>query len=186
MLRYRRGKRTEDTVSRGGYFTPLRESELVLKLKKEELFDPYILLPHAELNSIVYGSVNMFVEKYKGTDMTLMIYTDPINSLIQDSFREVYASHYREEYMKVNRYLTRHLVRSLGLFAVGSVALLLGTLLTNNYSSENVLSYVILNISAFCLWEIGYTQFSTRSVMDEKKRIRRALNAVIEFQQTSR
>ena len=171
MMGYRRRKRNENTVNPGQNFTRLQETELVLKLKKSELFDPHVLLPHAELNSIVYQSVNTFVEKYKGNEMTLLIYTEPINTLIQDSFREVYVSHYREELMKVNRYLMRHFIRSLALILVGTLALFLGMTLTKHFSSETMLSYVILNISAFCLWEIGYTQFSTRNVVDEKKRI---------------
>ena len=182
MLRYKRRKRTENIVNPGKNFTSLQETELVLKLKRNELFDPHVLLPHAELNSIVYQSVNTFVEKYKGNDMTLMIYSDSVNSLIQDSFREVYLSHYREELQKVNRYLMRHMVRSVALGIVGAVTLFLGMTLTRRYSTETMLSYIILNISAFCLWEIGYTQFATRNVVDEKRRIIRAMNAKIEFQ----
>lgn len=182
MLHYKRRRKPENVVSPGESFTKLQETELVLKLKKEELFDPHILLPHAELNSIVYQSVNTFVEKYKGKEMSLLVYSDPVNTLIQDSFREVYASHYREELLKVNRYLMRHLLRTLALVAVGIIALVTGMSLTRRYSNETVLSYIILNISGFCLWEIGYTQFSIRNVVDEKKRITRALNARIEFQ----
>ena len=182
MLNYRRRKRTDNVVNPGQHFTRLQETELVLKLKKNELFDPHVLLPHAELNSIVYQSVNTFVEKYKGHEMTLMIYSDPVNTLIQDSFREVYLSHYREELLKVNRYLMRHIIRSVALGVVGAIALVAGMTLTRRYSTETMLSYIILNISAFCLWEIGYTQFSTRNVVDEKRRIVRALNAKIEFQ----
>ena len=178
MLRHRRRERADNIVNYGKSFTALQETELVLKLKKGELFDPHVLLPHAELNSIVYQCVNAFVEKYKGSEMTVLIYSEPLNTLIQDSFREVYGSHYREELLKVNRYLCRHLIRSVCLALVGAAALLLGMSLT----SDTILSYVILNISAFCLWEIGYTQFATRNVVDEKKRITRALNARIEFQ----
>ncbi len=182
MLFYRRRKRGDNVVNPGQHFTRLQETELVLKLKKKELFDQHVLLPHAELNSIVYERVDTFVEKYKGDDMILTIYSDPVNTLIQDSFREVYIAHYREELLRANRYLMRHLVRSLVLFAVGIIALLLGMSLTRRYSNETVLSYIILNISGFCLWEIGYTQFSTRNVVDERRRIIRALNAKIEFQ----
>ena len=181
MLFYKRRKRAGNVVNPGEHFTRLQETELVLKVRKKELFDQHVLLPHAELNSIIYESVNTFVEKYKGDDMTLMIYSDPVNTLIQDSFREVYTAHYREELLKVNRYLMRHLVRFLALIVVGAIALTLGMSLTRRYENETALSYIILNISGFCLWEIGYTQFSTRNVVDEKKRILRALKAKIEF-----
>ena len=178
MLNYRRRKQTENIGNPGEHFTRLQETELVLKLKKEELFDPHVLLPHADLNSIVYRSVDAFTEKYKGTDMTLLIYTEPVNEMIQDSFREVYRSHYREEFLKVQRYLKRYYIRSLALIPVSLIALLLGMSLT----ADTILSYVILNIGAFCLWEIGYTQFTTHDAVDEKKRITRAMNARIEFQ----
>lgn len=178
---YRKRNRTDDETDRGKMFTPLRETELVLKLKKEELFDPYVLLPHAELNSVVYHSVDAFVQKYQGTGMTLSICTDPVNTKIQKVFREVYQSHYREELLKVNRYLTRHFIRAAVLILVGVAAFLASRQLAKAGSSETVLSYVILNLSGFSLWEVGYTHFATRSIVDEKKRITRALNADIEF-----
>ena len=159
MLSFRQKRRAEDAIHPVNGFAALKETELVLKLKKEELFDPHVLLPHSELNSIVYERVNAFVEKYKGTEM-----------------------HYREEMVKVNRYLKHYFNRSLALIVIGIVALLVGISLSNRYSTETVLSYIILNLSAFCLWETGYTQFSARTVMREKKRILRALNARIEFQ----
>ena len=154
----------------------------MLKLKKEELFDPHVLLPHAELNSIVYHSVDGFVEKYKGTKMTLTICTDPVNLQIQNVFREVYRSHYNDELLKINQYLKRYCIRVIVLIVVSIIAILLGRLMSTINPDETILSYIILNISGFCLWEIGYTQFSTRNVVDEKKRVFRALNADIDFQ----
>ncbi len=182
MISFRQKKRAENDANPINGFTALKETELVLKLKKEELFDPHILLPHAELNSVVYERVNTFVEKYKGTEMTLLIYTDPVNPMVQDSFREVYVSHYSEELLKVNLFLKHYFNRTLALIVIGIIALVVGISLTNRYSTETVLSYIILNLSTFCLWETGYTQFSARTVLREKKRILRALNARIEFQ----
>ena len=182
MPQYKKRNRPDDPVNPGKNFTALQETELVLKLKKEELFDPYVLLPHSELNSIVYHSVDTFVAKYKGTDMTLAICTDPVNPMIRNIFREVYQSHYREELLKVNRFLMRHYIRFVVLILVGITAFLMSRLLTKYNPNETVLSYILLNMSGFCLWEVGYTQFATRDVADEKRRITRALNAKIEFQ----
>ena len=182
MTNYKRRNRTdEDVVNPGDEITALNESELVLKLKIEELFDPYILLPHAELNKNVYNSVDIFVEKYKCDAMTVQIFTEPLNPLIQDTFREVYASHYKEELLKTDRYLKRHHNRALTMLAVSLTALMLGTLVTHFFPAESIISYILLNISAFCLWEVGYTHFSARSVKDERKRIMRALYAKIDF-----
>ena len=182
MPPYRKRNRTDVLDNPEAKFTAMQETELVLKLKREELFDPHILLPHAELNSAVYRSVDTFVEKYKGTDMNLAIYTDPINPQIQNVFREVYRSHYNDELSKVNRYLHRHYIRVIVLFLVSIIAFLFSRLLASYNPDETILSYIILNISAFCLWEIGYTQFSARNIVDEKSRITRALGAKIDFQ----
>lgn len=181
-MTYRKRNRTDETVSSGRSFTAIHETELVLKLKKDELFDPHVLLPHAELNDVVYRSVDTFVEKYKGTEMTLSICTEPLNTIIQDVFREVYQSHYRDELLKVNRQLTRRCIRVIVLILVSIIAFMLGRLLSKYSPNDTILSYIILNISGFCLWEVGYTQFAARDIVDLKKRIVRALNAVIEFQ----
>lgn len=179
---YKKRNRTDEAVPSGESFTAMQETELVLKLTKEELFDPHVLLPHAELNDIVYRSVDTFVEKYKGTDMTLSICTGPVNTIIQDVFREVYRSHYKDELMKVNSQLKRRYIRVIALILISIIAFLLGRLLSKNSPNDTILSYIILNISGFCLWEIGYTQFATRDIVDMKKRIIRALNATIGFQ----
>ncbi len=179
---YRRRNRPNDAMDPGTKGPVLQETELVLKLKKRELFDPYILLPHAELNGIVYHSVDTFVEKYKGTDMTLFICTEPINPQTQNVFGEVYRSHYRDKLLKVNQYLRRYYIRALILILVSVCAFLVSRFLTRFNPNETILSYIILNVSAFCIWEVGYTHFSTRNVIEEKKRIIRALHARIEFQ----
>ena len=160
----------------------MQEEELVLKLKKDELFDQYVLLPHSELNSTVYGCVDSFVEKYKGETLKLSICTGPVSTIIQDVFRDVYRSHYEDELQKVDRYLKRHYIRVIALIFVSIVAFFISSYLTGFNPEETIVSYVIANVSCFCLWEIGYTQFATHDVIDEKKRITRALNATIEFQ----
>ena len=181
MQIYRKRNRSDEGGDPAESAAALRETELVLKLKKTELFDPHMLLPHAELNGIVYHSVDTFVEKYRGDDMLLFICTDPVNPQTQNVFREVYRSHYRDKLQKVNRYLRRYYIRILILILVSICAFLTSRLLTGSTSNDTIFSYFILNISAFSIWEIGYTQFNTRSVIEERKRIIRALNARIEF-----
>lgn len=157
------------------------ETELSLKLKKDELFDPYVLSPHSELNSIVYNSVDTFVGKFGGSELTLSIYTEPISPMVQDVFREVYREHYQDELRKVNRYLRRHYYRVLVLLVVSVLTFVISSQLTRLNPDETIISYVIANVSCFCLWEVGYTQFDTLDEADEKKRITRAMNATIEF-----
>ena len=63
MQTYRKRNRSDQAVNPEKMPAAMNESELVLKLKKDELFDQYVLLPHSELNSIVFDSVDSFVEK---------------------------------------------------------------------------------------------------------------------------
>ena len=183
VLRYIKRNRTDSgvNVNAGDQSTALNETELVLKIKKEELFDPHVLLPHAELNAVVYNSVNIFVEKYKGDTMTLTIFSDPVNPLIQNTFREVYRAHYEDDKRKLERYLRRRVLRFVILFILSLSAYFLADHLGQMIPGYNVLLNVLVNAGSFCLWEVGYSQFATRDALDERRRVLRAMNAVIEF-----
>ena len=176
-----RKKRTDDAPDPKKQTVGTEETELVLKLKKDELFDPYVLSPHSELNSIVYNCVDVFVDKFGGNELTLSIYTDPVSPMVQEVFREVYYEHYLDELRKVNRFLKRHYYRVLVLLLVSVLTFVISSQLTRFNPDETIISYVIANVSCFCLWEVGYTQFDTLDEADEKKRITRAMNAKIEF-----
>ena len=178
---YKKRNRTDSDVEPDKMSAALNETELVLKLKKEELFDQHILLPHAELNSIVYNCVDTFVEKYKGEDMTLFIFSNSISPMMQDVFREVYRSHYEDEYKKVNRFLNRYFYKGIALVVIAIMAFLISRYVFRQTGEETIFSYILGNVSCFCIWEVGYTQFTRRDLSDERKRIRRALNAKIDF-----
>ncbi len=157
------------------------ERELVLRLSKTELFDPHVLLPHAELNEIVYRSVDTFVQKYKGETLTLTIFTDVINPVIQNNFREVYRAHYEDELRRSARYLKRRFVRFFVLLGISLTSYAAGEWLAVRIPGYNVFLNVVANIGTFCLWEVGYTHFATKDTVDEQRRILRAMNARIEF-----
>ena len=161
--------------------TAQEEQELVLRLSKAELFNPHVLLPHAELNETVYQSVNTFVEKYRSNQMMLTIFTEPVNPVVQNAFRETFRAHYEDEVRKLNRYLMRRSIRFLFLFAISLCAFILAEVLTRRLTGYSILLNILANIGAFCLWEVGYTHFAARSMVDEKKRMLRAMNATIEF-----
>ena len=114
--------------------------------------------------------------------MTLTIFTGPLSTLMQDVFRETYRSHYEDEYQKVQRYLKRHYYRVVTLLLLSIFTFFVFSQLASLKPDETLVTYIIGNISCFCLWEVGYTQFATRDVIDEKKRILRARDAVIGFQ----
>ena len=182
MPEYKKRNRTDSDVNPDKMPAALYETELVLKLNKEELFNPYIFMPHAELNSIVYNSVDTFVEKYKGDDMKLFIYAKSINPMTQDVFREVYREHYEDEYKKVNRLVNRYRYKAIILVIIAVVAFIISRRIAKMTGGETIFSYILSNVSCFCIWEIGYTQFTTRDLADERKRILRAMNAKIVFQ----
>ena len=140
-----------------------------------------MLLPQAELNEAVYRSVNVFVEKYRGDGMTLTIVSGPVSESVQNTFREVYKAHDRDEREKVPRLLMRRFNRSLVLLILSLTAFVLGNNLTSFFNDHAVFLSVVGNLGAFCLREVGYTQFSAKDAVLEKKRIERALSAVIEF-----
>ena len=181
MEQYKKRNRDDLNISPNKKPALKEEKELVLKLQKDELFDQNIILPHAELNSTVYNSVDTFVEKYKGDELTIMIMTKPLTPVIQDLFREVYRSHYQDEYNKVKRYLKRHYNRVVILLLIAVFTFVMSTQINKIIDEETIFSYLIGNVSCFCLWEVGYSQFSTRDVIDQRDRVSRALKAKIEF-----
>lgn len=181
MLHYRKRNRADanatDSREKPDSGRAKQEQELVLKIRKNELFDPYVLLPHAELNETVYRSVNTFLEKYKGEELTLTIMTDPLSDATRNTFREAYLAHYRDEYQKVGRFLRRRLSRSIALLIISLTAFVIG----DRLAGGGVFITMIVNMGAFCLWEIGYTHFAARDAIEERRRITRAINARIEF-----
>ena len=160
----------------------LYETELVLKMKKEEMFNPYVFMPHAELNNDVYECVDSFVDKYKGDEMSLLIYTDSVNPMIQDVFREVYREHYEDEYKKVNRQLDRFRLRFIILIIISIAAFIISNHLAVRTDHQSIFSYLIGNVSCFCLWEVGNTHFRASDLFLERKRVKRSMDAKIEFQ----
>ena len=181
MEQYKKRNRDDLNISPNKKPALKEEKELVLKLQKDELFDQNIILPHAELNSTVYNSVDTFVEKYKGDELTIMIMTKPLTPVIQDLFREVYRSHYQDEYNKVKRYLKRHYTRVVILLLIAVFTFVMSTQINKIIDEETIFSYLIGNVSCFCLWEVGYTHFDRSAASEREKLILRARDAEITF-----
>ena len=155
--------------------------ELVLKLDKRELFDTHVLLPHAELNEIVFNAVNQFVAKYRGERLKIVVYCGVVNQATQDTFREVYRVHYEDEYQKISRFLARRYIRVAMLLVISALAYYGSRLLNAHMTNNSFLLDVVANIGVFCLWEIGYTHFARADASEERRRILRARDAEIEF-----
>lgn len=159
------------------------EDELTLHLKKEELFDRHVLLPHAELNDIVYKAVDQFTDRYSGDRLTLTIFSDAVTESMQHTFREVYLSHYEDEYRKVTLYLYRRYNRVILLLISSLIAYYAVTFLNTQVGQASYLLNVISNIGVFCIWEMGNTHFTRQEASVERKKIIRARDAEIVFQE---
>ena len=179
MQAYRKRNRTDERAP--VKTANINERELVLRLKKDELLDKHILLPHAEVNPIVYDAVNRFVEKSDSPTIQLTIMTDDVSKPIQDIFAESYRSHYEDEYQKTVRFLKRRYVRAAFLLAASILAFWLSGLLTNISLAPMYIVTILGQISVFCLWEIGYTHFARTDAAAERDRIVRARDAEIQF-----
>ena len=179
MQIYRRRNRTDEKAA--VKTAKMEEEELVLRLKKDELLDSHVLLPHAEVNAAVYDAVNRFVEKYGGDTLRLTIMSDPVSEQVQNVFAEAYRSHYEDEYQKTIRYLKRRYIRAACLLAVSIAAFALSGFLSGLAKSLAYLVTIFGQVSVFCLWEIGYTSFSRSEAAAERNRIVRARDAQIEF-----
>ena len=166
---------------RGKRKTVRIEEELVLKLDKSEVFDPHTILPHAELNSLVYEAVNRFIERYSGNALKITIVSEPFSGAVQDVIRESYRAHYLDEYEKISRYLNRRYFRVLLLIIISMIAFSCGSYLSSHYQHIEFLTIAATQLSIFCLWEIGYTHFDRSDASVQKRHILRALNADIQF-----
>ena len=81
------------------------EEELTLQLTPEDLFDQYVLLPHAELNDAVYTAINQFVTRYDGSELKVSILGCSVIESTQEFFREVYRAHYDDEWKTFFKYV---------------------------------------------------------------------------------
>ena len=157
------------------------EEELVLKLDKSEVLDPHTILPHAELNELVYTAVNRFIERYSGNTLKITIVSGTFSPDMQDVIRESYHAHYLDEYVKINKYLNARYIRVVSLIIISLIAFTCGSYISNHFRNVEFIAGAATQLSIFCLWEIGYTHFDRSNASVQKKHILRALNANIQF-----
>ncbi|MCR4557424.1 MAG: hypothetical protein K5779_06345 [Saccharofermentans sp.] len=157
------------------------ESQLTLNIKVEELFDPYTVLPHPEVNPVVYKAVDRFVQRYPGEKMKITIMTSNVNPSLQEVFREAYYDHYDDELHKVKDFLHKRYSRVIILLVFSIAAFILGSFIPSHIASLAFIAGLITEFAIFCLWEIGYTHFDRSEASYKKKLILRARDAEIEF-----
>lgn len=159
----------------------LEEHQLTLNLRKEELFDPYIVLPHPEINPKVYTAVDQFVQRYGGNSLKITIMCGLLNPSLEEVFRESYLNHYDDEYQKTQQYLNRRYIRVVILLLISIASFFAGSFLSSHLTRLEFVAGIVMEVSIFCLWEIGYTHFDRSDATIRKKMILRAKNAEIEF-----
>ena len=159
----------------------LEETQLTLNIRAEDLFDPYTVLPHPEVNPVVYKAVDRFVQRYPGNVMKITIMSDSVNPSLQEVFREAYYDHYDDELHKTTDYLHKRYSRVVTLLVISIAAFILGSFLSSHLTRLAFIAGFITEFSIFCLWEIGYTHFDRSEASQRKKKILRARDAEIEF-----
>ena len=157
------------------------EEELTLHFSKDELFDRHVILPHSEVNPIVYETVDRFTERYGGDHLTLTIYCGQISESSKQFFREAFVSHYDDEYREATMYLYRFYIRVVLLALIGILTYYVGMQMEATVERLPFLITAIANVSLFCIWEICNTEFKRRETLEERKKIRRARDADIRF-----
>ena len=158
------------------------EEDLTLHFAKDELFDHHVILPHSEVNPIVYETVDRFTDRYGGNRLTLTIYCGSISESSKQFFREAFVSHYEDEYRCLTLYLYHFYIRVVLLALIGVVTYYVGIKLEQTIvNSMPFLITAIANVSLFCIWEICNTDFKRRDTIKERNKIKRARDAEIRF-----
>ena len=160
------------------------EEDLILHFDKDELFDHHVILPHSEVNPLVYETVDRFTNRYGGDKLNLTIYSGAISKSTEQFFRESFVAHYEDEYRNASLSLYGWYLRVIVLALVGVLTYYVGIQLEANIERLPFLITAIANISLFCIWEICNTNFKRRETVRERKKIKRARDANIRFHNT--
>lgn len=153
---------------------------LSLRIDKTELFEPHVLVPHNELNEVVYHQVDRFLRKSVPKDLKLNIYSQPMHEALQERVREVYREHYTDEKEAMKRKL-RYVYIRLGILLVVSLTLLSYQFVMSREYGNNIILIVMGNFGAYFLWQIGDTWFDWLEKSRTMKQIETALKAEIVF-----
>ena len=153
---------------------------LSLRIDKTELFEPHVLVPHNELNEVVYTQVDRFLRKSVPKQLKLNIYSQPMHEALQERVREVYKEHYIDEKLAMKRKL-RYVYIRLGILLIVSLTLLYYQFALSREYGNNIVLIVMGNFGAYFLWQIGDTVFDWLEKSRTMKQIDTALKAEIVF-----
>ncbi|MBQ9008439.1 MAG: hypothetical protein IJ088_03805 [Clostridia bacterium] len=131
-------------------------------LKRSELFDPVVLMPHLEVNQKVTDAIDHLLRTSRTTaPLRLNVHCgENVSESLQNTFSECLRMHYRDERDQVLRFLEGRYARMIGLLMVSIVALVIWTTTSPaEDAGEKVLWQILGNFAAFSLWQIGATHF---------------------------
>ena len=154
-----------------------RNNELVLKVKKEEFFNPLVLAPHSEINECIYAAVdNYSVHLKRSEDFNVVIFTSKTPKSIQEKFKELFHEHYVDECYK-KRVRFRQLCKKTAiLVGIALIVLLIWVSFKNSVFRE-----LWSTLWAFNVWEASHTAIEAFEVFKQYDKISHIKNANIEF-----
>ncbi len=155
--------------------------ELNLKIPKEELFDPYVLTPHNELNDVIYREVDRLLDSDMVFKLHLCIFTDVLNDVIKEKVIEIYREHYQDRQKKLKREMWRVYIRAISLIIISLTLLYCSIYFSANDPNRSIIFVVMSNVGAYLLWQVGDTWFDWVSKEKEIARVQAAMKAPLTF-----
>lgn len=151
--------------------------ELVLKLKRNELFDPIVLSPHSEINSDIYNAVENFTTRTKNiSNLKITIFSPTIGKAIQEKFKELFFEHYKDEEDRIKIKIKAVSIKTIVLVLLALIILFVWFKLSNT-----ILRELFGTLWAFNVWEASHTFIEALEAIHKKRRIISIKNAIIEF-----
>lgn len=153
------------------------ENTLTLKIPSDELFEPMVLAPHAELNPKIHEIVADFARRRRRSGpVSITVFTEKIGPLVQEKFKELFREHcedmLRSTLMDLNMVYLR-----LAVF----IALTVANVMLWDVISNHVWLSVIQNVWAFALWKIGDTFIDSLKLLNYWRHLRLVRDASIHF-----
>ena len=152
-------------------------NELILKVKKEEFFNPLVLAPHSEINKNIYEAVDNYafhLKKYE--NFKIIIFTNSSVNNIHEKFKELFYEHYTDECYKRKLRFISLFKKTLILIAVALIILI-----TWISFKASIFRDLLATLWAFNVWEASHTMIEAIDVFRQYERISHIKNATIEF-----
>lgn len=152
-------------------------SDLVLKIKKEDLFDSMVLAPHNEINDKIFQAVENYQQQLKGFEtFKLILFTDITSKPLKEKFKELFKEHYEDENKRANKKL-RHAAYKTIFLVILSIAILF----TWYKLQDIIIRDLFGTLWAFNLWEASHYFLETMTHLHKKRALSNIKNIEINF-----